>query len=549
MAETLYRSQIIPGQGSIPEVQTSTGNIENLKIAGKAFKNISDDMRNKSMNLFLMDLETNIRESLNIIYERNKDNPDALSKEIGEYQKGVQDGLPYSVLPQVKQRFMAISSPLVSQATVNRNKILDEQLGVSVLNNQNQILLDINNNAQNLIDVHPDRTDDEKKLLATQSFNSVATSFDSLRNTLDIRRADGTPFFNAAQKIKILDNAQHYMLKSAALGWLSKTPNKLQAYQDWINGKVNITTVDDKNNVVQVNVRNSFSPDLVAKIDRDIVKAIRDDLWIQSKLRKEEEAFIKVRGDEISKRLEQRAQDGVLSIEEVERLRGSISFRQYKDFREKAKSSQGITNGEVYSDLAIRAIEGENIEEEVKDGMYRTKEISYKSGLELLRMNSVSPTGFKPPVVEGREYLIGQLGINTLIAQKKDTKMASSANFQYNTDIEKFRNEHGREPNREEVRVIADRIIPLFSLAEDRDAVQSLELPKFADLSFKRSPRNLTVKTVNELEAETTRYYMNKHNGNKELTEQDDEYKHQMKIIENYRNIAVDNEKRRASRK
>ena len=546
MADILFQKKSVEPV-NIPEIQISTGGIDTIRDAAQMSKALSDDMKKTSMTLFGLELETQSREDLNAIFKRNASDPDNLTKEIKAYQDGVEKKIPFAILPEVRKSFVSMSGPLITKASSNRNKVLDGQLGIAAANNQSQILLDINNNAENLINLDPTISNEEKQLLANNSFNAIANSFESLRGNLSLTKADGSPLYTPTQQVKILQTTQTHMLKTAAMKWLENSPNKIEAYKEWIAGNVNITTVDANNKPVSINIRNSFSPDVVAKVDKDIVKSIKDDLWINSKLRQAEEAFIKDRGEEISKNLEVKSQDNVLTLAEVEQQRGSLTYHDYRDFRKKAITGSGLTDGGTYASLADRSVRGQDISQEVRHGMFKSKTISYKDGRDLIEMNRTTE-GFQNSVTEGRRHLTGILGVNVLIAGEAQTAALARANTEYNRQVNAFTIEMQRQPNFEESIAIAERVAPAFSIAASVDIVKQSALPTFVDDIYKTKPNLVTKDVVEKAIKKTKTHFIAKYNGDLSLASKDKELQRQLRLLDSYDSLAFDNEKKAKNR-
>jgi hypothetical protein len=379
-------------------------------------------------------------------------------------------------------------------------------------------------------------TPDEINSRNITTINSIVTSMQALENNLTQVGADGKPLRSAAQTTKSLQKAKEFFFTGAANSWLDSQPDKLAAYDKWLSNEVTIPLPEGN-----INMRDAMSPDVRAKVDKQMIANIKNDVYVENKQAERVEAQQEVFADESKKILFKMSETGELTPNQVEASRNILDFKDYKDFRIMAREADPITNGAAYGRLINNLDKGEDISEQIRIERFTNKNLSNSAYQYLLDRNETKGVGksVPDPVKAGRDFVLGALGSNSDALGMAQSATIANGERDYNSRVQDFIDLEGRSPTRQEANKIADEVSERYSVIQTDEFAATLPKPKYMPVNVKVKGRELTEEAVTKVKQDTFNAFLVKHNGDIEKVKQDPEFINEVKLIEPFRTIAI----------
>jgi hypothetical protein len=535
MASLLDRSISTTGANS-PQFQPSSASSSFFGELSRSMERTSIDMQNKSDNIYINSFLTDARKGARDIYNKNAADPDQLTKELVKYKDGLQSNMPSNLKPRLDQEFSGISEKYLDKATTTKNSILTSEQTVAQENNENQIISDIQFAARDLFAAPKGLSEDEIKTRNGTSLNQIISDFDAIDKNLNQVGADGKPLKTPEQKIKSVVKAKEFLFTEAANSWLDSQDDKLTAYHKWLNNEVTLDLPEGS-----INIRDTMTPEVRQKVDKQLIQSIKDDLYISKQRQEEVDKMEKEFAENTKKALFDKSKTGNLNPKDVERSRNILDYNDYKDFVKMSRSADPISNGTIYGQLVDQIDQGQDVGEEIRKARFTDKALSNDDFERLIDKNS--QRGSKGPipdsVAEGRDYLLGYLGSNSKLLDITNSAVMAKAEREYNGRIQDFIDANKRKPNRSESMAISDEVSERYNVLQMNEVTATLPKPKAMPLEMKVKRSELTIENVQKVKEDTVKMFMEKHGGDVEKMKEDPAFVEEIKIINQYNIVAT----------
>lgn len=540
----LQRNVSVTG-GRSPSFQPSGAGGSFFTELSRGLEQTSNEMKAKADNLYINSFLTDARKSARDIYNKNSDNPEQLSKELNNYKQGLLENMPSELRPKLDSEFGSLGEKYLDKSTSTRNKQLTLQQNIALADNENQILSDVDFAAKDIFADSSDLTEAETLTRNITSINSIAASFQSLENNLSQVGADGKPLRSPNQTVKSLQKAKEFFFTGAANSWLDSQPDKLGAYNKWLDNEVVIPLPEGN-----INVRDAMSPDVRAKVDKQLIANIKNDVYVENKQAERVEAQQEAFADETKKIMFKKSIDGTLNPNEVEASRNVLDFKDYKDFTKIAREADPRTNGAVYGSLIRDIEEGKDVGDAAEIARFTNRTLSNADYEKILNRNKVTDgkKDIPDPVDAGRDFLLDFLGSNSTALDFTQAATIANAERDYDDRIQGFIDKEGRSPNRAEAADISDEIVERYNVIQIDEIAATLPKPKAMSIAVKSKGRELTVEAVDKVESDTFNAFMQKHNGDSEKAKLDPDFLTEIKLIQPFRTIAIKKDATRANK-
>jgi hypothetical protein len=532
----LQRSTSITGAS--PQFQPSSAGGSFFNELSTSLQRTSQDMQSKADNLYINDFLTGARKGARDIYNKNIDNPDQLNKELSSYKDGLLNNMPAALKPRLENEYGSLSESYLDKATTARNKVLTLQQNKALVDNENQILNDVQFAARGIFS-NENLTPDEINSRNITTINRVAVDFDALDKNLSAVGADGNPLRTPEQAVKSLQKAKEFFFSEVASSWLSAQPNKLEAYSKWKNNEVTIPLPEGT-----INVRDAMTPEVRAKIDKQLIQNIKNEIFVSDKQNdikeKQDEEF----SDNLKKDFFKLSTSGQLTPNMVEASRGSLEYNDYKDLLKISKEANPITNGTTYGDFINKLENGEDISDDLRIARFEKKSLSNEDYEKLLDRNKSKGAGGALPdsVEEGRDFLMGFLGSSSQALSITESAVMAKAEREYNSDVQDFIDINGRKPTRKESMGMADEVADRYNIIQTDKFAATLPKPKAMSISVKTKMSELTPEALDKVEKDTFNLFMQKHNSDEEAVKNDPEFLKELRLLKAYQPIAAVNQ-------
>ncbi len=509
----LYQRSVAPGS-NVYDIKPALGGINNLNQLTEMSKALGDHLRVAAENIFNLDFEKNIRQTMGQIYESNKDNPEEFKKQSDEFWDGAKEEIPFHLLTKSDATFSAISQNYFAQSKKNFEDKLNTNLQLSAFQSQEQIINDIAKDSANLMVYDSVSPDASQSLQAAASFESVAQHMESLSRTMSLPGVDGRPLFSAEAQFRFLGRAKEKMGMSAATAWMDAQPDKVTAYKAWKEGRVSLRYNDPKTGKVESqSVRNNFSSDVLEKIDKDFLHDAKSQLSefrqsqvFEEKQRKEEQK-------RYATNLYAKAQDGQLTVAEVDESKDELTPKDYTTLRKMAQEvERGVdikTDLNTYIGLTRKIdVDKQDISPEIMHAVEQGLLSRTDASTLLNRNNGVTEDAVKT----GRHHLIGLIGVNKMISNETQTATAANAEKYYFDRIKRYSEENqGRQPNEEETIKMAEEVSEKFTLVPIESRLKTFPKPKHIPDSWKFKTKDINQQDLELYMGETVADYVEKY--------------------------------------
>ena len=525
--------------GKAVQFQPSQASTAFANELSRSMTNISNEMKSKSDTLYINSFLTDARKSAREIYNKNSDSPEQLATELQKHREGLIANMPAALRPRLDTEYNTLTEKYLDRATTTRNKILTIEQRKSLEDNGNQIINDMQFAAKDLFN-NEGLSPDEINTKNITSITQIASDFEALEKNIAQIGADGTPLKTPEQAIKSITKAKEFVFSEMANSWLDSQPDKLGAYDKWLNNEVVIDVPEGS-----VNIRNAMTPEVRQKVDKQLIQSIKNDLYIEKqqveRVEKEEEIF----ADETKKILFDKSKTGELTPATVDASRDILEFNDFRDFSKMTREADPITNGVVYGNLINRLSRGEDIDTDIRKARFVDKALSNDDFEKLLDKNKQKGVaGIIPdPVEEGRDFLLGFMGSSAEALSILDSQVISKAERDYNGRIQDFVDANGRKPNRTEALEISDTVVERWNIIQSENFAATLPKPRAMPTTMKVKRSELTVDNIKKVKEDTVKLFKNKHQGNIKKMKNDPSFIGEIKLINQYNDIAERHEK------
>lgn len=506
----LYQRSVAPG-GTIVAIQPALGGIKNLHQLSELSARLGEHLQNASDNIFNLNFEKNVRSTLDEIYQGNKDNPEEFKKQSEEFWEKSQSFIPFSNQNQSDATFTAISQNYMSQTKRNFEERINNELQVSALESQEQIVNDIVKNSKELIVFDSLAPDASQSLQAASAYQAIDQNMKSLAKKMSIQGVDGRPLFSAEAQFRTIKRAEEKMSLASANAWMEAQPDKVSAYKAWKADQVSFRIADDKGKIQSIKVRDKFNSDVIDKIDRDFLHEAKHQLSEFRQARVLERQELKEVQEKQASDLYIKAQDGILTKREVEQNKDNLTPKDYRTLYKVAdEGEKGVntkTNVNTYVTLARKIDAGEDVSGEILTAIEQ-RELSQSDGMSLINRNNGKTEGV---VKDSIHYLRGKIGVNKMIANEMQTATAANAEKYLMDRFKIFVDQNKRQPSYEEGIAIADEVEKKFTLVPIEARLQTLPRPKRVPESWKFKKSEITQEKLELIMGETIGDYVEKY--------------------------------------
>jgi hypothetical protein len=532
MASLLQRS--VGTTGGTVQFQPSTATSSFATELSRSLQNTSNEMKAKSDNLYINSFLTDSRKAARDIYNKNSDNPEQLAQELGKYKQGLIGNMPAALRPRLDNEYGSLTEKYLDKATSTKNKLLTVEQNKSLVDNENQIINDMQFAARDLFN-NEGLSEDEINTKNITSITQIASDFEAMDKNLGQVGADGNPLRTPDQMAKSVTKAKEFVFSEMATSWLDSQPDKLTAYDKWLNNEVAIDLPEGT-----INIRDAMTPEVRQKVDKQLIASIKNDLYIDKqqveRVEKAEELF----ADETKKVLFDQAIDGSLTPATVDASRNILEFNDFKDFSKMAREADPITNGIVYGGFIDKIDQGVDISGELRTERFTNKSISNDDYQKLLDRNKQKGTkaALPSPVDEGRDFLLKFMGSSAEALSILDSQVISKAERDYNGRVQDFIDKEGRNPDRTEALEISDTVKDRWNVIQADSFAVTLPKPRAMPSSMKTKKSELTEENVRKVREDTVKLFKEKWGEDIESMKKDPEFISEIKLLNQYNSIA-----------
>lgn len=508
-----------------------------INQVGQTINATGQYLQKQAEAMYINEFQTAASKASREIYEKNKDNPVQLEKELNDYKKSILSNTPNYLAPQFSEEFDRLSFRRVNLA---KDAYLKQQRLSSRLSMENRAN-EIQNNIVDAVDdvysnnegLSPEQIA-TKQILAGDVINGSMQSYNEMLYQTDDA---GNPIYTPEQAIKKQNSLIQVMASSAAKKFIENSPDKVAMYSKWMNNEV-VLKIGDQD----VNIRENLSPELRKKVDNDVVSDIKDYFSIRNSQNKLQETEFKNFQQAYTKDLFSMAYDGQLSLNNVKASKNILETDSYKLLYKMAKEDNPITNGDIKIRLIQDVVNGEDITNKVftyrKQNLLSNEDTTY-----LLNYNENKSIYNSDPVKAGRNYLNTSLSkeLNSyLSAMPRSGQKAMSGALQkaladsvvaFDQMVADKTKDFGRPLLRQEVYQIAKDVYNEYSVF-DYDTRVDLALPKFLDKSYKINIKNeITPQVLDEVKKKTIASFKQKYQGNISAMKKDIDFRREYQKI------------------
>lgn len=255
--------------------------------------------------------EIAISEKIGELKRKYQNDPDGLTAEFKPWQDEFVNGFQDEDL---KRRFQvkaeASFQSLLTQNTVGKQRILDDDLKAGVLTNLNNLGNDIAISANGMFSANSQVAQN-----ANVQFNVLLKNHsDALNETF----TDGRPVLSASQRVAMASDIKDNAFRNAVL----ENP---QVWQKFQQGQLTINSgIDADGNVASINIRDSMSIEAIAKVEKTI----------------------EVQQKALQRQQEKQLKDEYSLLKDTLATTGQVSVKQLIDFREQASI---VGNNELFN--------------------------------------------------------------------------------------------------------------------------------------------------------------------------------------------------------
>ena len=272
-------------EGATPRHQPSQATGSFYRELSSSLARTSDDMRVKSESIYINSFLTESRQGANKIYQTNSDNPDQLSKELTKHKEGLLSNIPAALAPRLSAEYDSMGESYLNKATNLADEKLNSQRRIELEQNEFVTVRDSIGIADDLFKNNKNLSPDQIKAKALIATNAFAIGNEALLANWGTVGSDGKKLLTDQQILAKDTKFKQALFSRAAESYLQAAPNKLKAYDDWVNNRVSIETPEGN-----INIRDSMSPDIKDHVDSKLRAAFKEDLSIKKQYLDEKKA-------------------------------------------------------------------------------------------------------------------------------------------------------------------------------------------------------------------------------------------------------------------
>lgn len=302
-----------------------------------------------------------------------------------------------------------------------------------------------------------------------------------------------------------------------------------------------VRSISTKVGVTQVNVRETLPPETKLKVDKAIIEGLKDQISLENMMDAKADRDLKKQSEQTFTDLMLQQQQGKLTVEMVDMAKPMLEPDKYLDARKMALMDNPTTQGPTYSRLLMKVSSGEDITEEARAARFNDRALSNEDYLGLLDRSNRNANGIADPIKVNEDFVVTTLGKYATDLGLPQAAALGPAQREYAERVSSFRDEKKRGPTFAEARDIADDVVRRYSLFTEQDLATQLPTPRFMAPGVKGTNK-MTVDYMNAVAQETTKFYMQKANGNPEAMKNDPEFRREMSAIMKLQAIAAKRE-------
>lgn len=526
-AEIQARNEgVIAGNSGVPERR------DDSTIRGRAF-NIS------ARDAALTRLDLNARQRLSALEEQHSANPIAFSAQATDYLNGNLRSLrqfdPEAAL-EFENRFSAHQQAAEKRIATRERQILADRQLEDALRLQSALQENMAASAADLFSDDPE--------LAGTAYRRMIQDSAVLVDAAHQIGPDGTPLFNARQRIAFENAAEEMVAQQIGLAWMGRQGDLLTAFDVWRKGEAMIEVADEKGRVQKVGIHDILGPSGTAKVEGVFFEKLRSQLALEAQVDAARERQFKDRSDALFSDLSVLAQDGNLSLNVIEASRGSLEEDRYLTLRAAAKGGGAqVSNGEVLSGLIQRDAAGLDIRGDLRAAR---KDLTTDDFIKLYDRNSKRlDQGVIDPVRSGRDFVGNSLGKLSSELGFAQSVAIPKAEAEYETRIQQFIEKNERQPSHTEALDIGRDVVDRYAATDVEAFIAAAPKPRLMTAAQKVS-KKLSSDDMGDIATKTTEFFLKKHNGDVEAMKADDEYQREMMAIDDIQQVLQQKELGRA---
>lgn len=502
----------------------------------------SDAIYKQSQKSYLLGLTNNMKRDLTRINEENLGNPQAMEASFISYK----DGMFKQVMGQenrdlLDEQFSSETMPYLRKALDTRREVIDGETAT-------QALIAIDSSQQAMMDVAPGLFSKDPGM-AFDSARKMQTQMVTIQQSLAMTKSDGSPMFAPQMRATKALAARDSVYTSTALAYLQNQPNKLAAFRQWQKSGIEITLPDENGNPVKVNLKEVMPAETRMKMDAEFTSAVKDQLSITASLNAQADRAFKKNSDAKAAEMAIKAQDGQLTLQDVEANKQQLEPQTYVDMRKTAITADPVSRGDIQASLMSRALMGEDVSTEARTARFTDKSLSNADFFDVLNTVKTQAEENKNPVSSGERYLAESLGgLNQQLDIGRSTAIGG-ARREYLEEVNRFRTVNNRAPSLNEAMDIADKVIPAWQTMDKKQVYIAARKPMFMSVKEKATAgsmgKGLTPERIKDIKQKTHDYFLQKFGGNSEAMYQDPEFMREIESIELFEDVVDDTEARR----
>lgn len=323
----------------IEQVRFNNSEAEATKAATDALATIGTNVTILARRNFDLRTEAEMRQTINKLEVDFAADPEGLNKELNKFRGDLLSRQSnFGSRDAIANKFAILASP--TYAKVASNKLAVEKNNNELLSQQNLSVYEdgIYKNAPSLFSQNP--------AIAKAANDQILNSSGEIDKVLTSVGVDGKPMFTPEQIQARRDKIRIGTYSAASKDWIKNQPNKLKAYQDWTNDKVHINIADQNGQISKVFPRGQLNPLEQEKVDAELLKDVRDDLYIKSQFKKQNDD---ARGEFQSKQLVNDALNGYVTLDPTSNDSQKAVDSYWKQ-RQNSLIQQGKSTKEILDD-------------------------------------------------------------------------------------------------------------------------------------------------------------------------------------------------------
>jgi hypothetical protein len=345
---------------------------------------------------------------------------------------------------------------------------------------------------------------------------------------------DGRPLFTARERITIEEQAKESVSENIGLAWLNTQPDMLTAFHTWQKGEAAVELAGDDGSKTTLQLRELLGEAGYRRAGDAFMAKLRSDLALQNQVETATDRAFKKNSDDVFSDLSVAAQDGLLTLQQVEDARGQMEPDKYLAVRALARSGgAAVSDGPALARIAERDAAGADVRAELRaayeGGQLKTDDFIKYYGQNTARLGE----GQRDPVSVGRDFVAGSLGSLSKEIGFAQSSAISAANAEYSVRVDDFVKKNERTPTVGESLDIGRDVVRRYSVMDLSSTISNLPTPMMMTPAQKFNP-DLSVEDIRKIGAQTSAYFLKQHNGDQAAAERDEGYQEEMKLLKNY---------------